>query len=82
VDSSYHSGLAPFISVVYDTKAVMTFTIKGLPGGLVHVNHVARGFGCHAVDVETAKDLRRGLSADGPTVIVIPTKPTMDAGLG
>ena len=23
-----------------------------------------------------------GLSADGPTVIVIPTKPTMNAGLG
>jgi benzoylformate decarboxylase len=44
---------------------------------------VARGFGCHAVDAGTAEDLeqefKRGLSADGPTVIVIPTKPTMDA---
>jgi hypothetical protein len=42
VDSSYRSGLAPFISLVYDPKAVMTFTIKGLPGGLVNVNDLRR----------------------------------------
>jgi benzoylformate decarboxylase len=44
---------------------------------------VARGFGCHAVDVETVEDLERefnrGLSADGPTVIVIPAT---NVGLG
>ena len=44
---------------------------------------MARGFGCHAVDVETVEDLERefnrGLSADGPTVIVIPAT---NVGLG
>ncbi len=54
-----------------------------LPG--LDIASVARGFGCHAVDVETLEDLerefKRGLSADGPTVIVIPTAP-LDAALG
>jgi benzoylformate decarboxylase len=40
---------------------------------------VARGFGCHAVDVETAEDLERefeqALTADATTVIVVPTRP-------
>ncbi|MFF1603632.1 hypothetical protein ACFVYV_40360 [Streptomyces mirabilis] len=40
---------------------------------------MARGFGCRAVDVETAGDLERefkaALSAGTATVIVVPTEP-------
>jgi len=54
-----------------------------LPG--LDIASVARGYGCHAVDVKTVEDLERefqqALSADGPTVIVIPTRP-LDAALG
>ena len=48
-----------------------------LPG--LDIASVARGFGCHAVDVKTGEDLEReieaALTADGPTVIVVPTAP-------
>ncbi|MEU6609261.1 benzoylformate decarboxylase [Streptomyces shenzhenensis] len=48
-----------------------------LPG--IDVASVARGFGCHAVDVDTTEDLERAftraLTADTPTVVVVPTQP-------
>jgi benzoylformate decarboxylase len=54
-----------------------------LPG--IDVVSVARGFGCNAVEVHDTEDLEReftqALTVDGPTVIVVPTKPE-DAGLG
>jgi benzoylformate decarboxylase len=54
-----------------------------LPG--LDIATVARGFGCNAVDVDAVEDLEKeftqGLAADGPTVIVIPTKP-VNAALG
>ena len=40
---------------------------------------VAAGFGCRAVNVDSTEKLARefttALEADGPTVIVVPTKP-------
>jgi len=48
-----------------------------LPG--LDIASVARGFGCHAVDVVTTQDLERefkaALTADTTTVIVVPTQP-------
>jgi benzoylformate decarboxylase len=48
-----------------------------LPG--LDIASVAAGFGCHAVDVESTESLahefKLALNADGPTVIVVPTKP-------
>ncbi|MGW6155837.1 benzoylformate decarboxylase [Streptomyces sp. NPDC055144] len=48
-----------------------------LPG--IDIAAVARGFGCHAVDVETTEDLERefkaALTADTTTVLVVPTQP-------
>ena len=48
-----------------------------LPG--LDIESVAIGFGCHAVTVDDtdqlAKEFDAALGADGPTVIVVPTKP-------
>ncbi|MFE7313415.1 benzoylformate decarboxylase [Streptomyces sp. NPDC057555] len=48
-----------------------------LPG--IDIATVARGFGCHAVDVDTTEDLEReftqALTADITTVIVVSTQP-------
>ncbi len=48
-----------------------------LPG--LDIASVAAGFGCHAVNVDTAEKLAReftsALEFDGPTVIVVPTTP-------
>jgi benzoylformate decarboxylase len=48
-----------------------------LPG--LDIGSVAAGFGCRAVNVDTTEKLARefttALEADGPTVIVVPTKP-------
>ena len=48
-----------------------------LPG--LDIASIASGFGCHAVNVDTTEKLAHeftsALEADGPTVIVVPTKP-------
>jgi benzoylformate decarboxylase len=48
-----------------------------LPG--LDIASLARGYGCRAVDVDTAADLekevRAGLEANTTTVIVVPTRP-------
>lgn len=48
-----------------------------LPG--LDIGSLARGFGCHTVDVgsteELAQAFKTALDADGPTVLVVPTKP-------
>jgi len=48
-----------------------------LPG--LDIESLAIGFGCHAVTVrdteQLAKEFNAALGADGPTVIVVPTKP-------
>ena len=48
-----------------------------LPG--LDIASIAAGFGCRAVNVDSAEKLARefttALDADGPTVIVVPTKP-------
>ncbi len=48
-----------------------------LPG--LDIASVAAGFGCHAVNVDSTEKLAHefttALKADGPTVIVVPTKP-------
>ena len=48
-----------------------------LPG--LDIAAIATGFGCRAVNVDSteklAKEFTAALSADGPTVIVVPTKP-------
>jgi benzoylformate decarboxylase len=48
-----------------------------LPG--IDIESLAVGFGCHAVTVDgteqLAKEFNAALGADGPTVIVVPTKP-------
>ena len=48
-----------------------------LPG--LDIESLAVGFGCHAVTVDgteqLAKEFNAALGADGPTVIVVPTKP-------
>jgi benzoylformate decarboxylase len=53
-----------------------------LPG--LDIASLGRGFGCRAVDVndtaELERELEAALAADGPTVIVAPTRP-QDAGL-
>lgn len=54
-----------------------------LPG--LDIASIATGFGCHAVNVDTteklAQEFTAALDADGPTVIVVPTK-TQQAHLG
>ncbi|MDH6144542.1 benzoylformate decarboxylase [Kitasatospora sp. GP30] len=53
-----------------------------LPG--LDIASLARGFGCHAVNVDSAKGLEdeftQALAADGPTVLVVATQP-QNAGL-
>lgn len=48
-----------------------------LPG--LDIASIATGFGCRAVNVDSteklAQEFTAALSADGPTVIVVPTKP-------
>ena len=48
-----------------------------LPG--LDIAAIAAGFGCRAVDVDStdklAHEFTAALAADGPTVIVVPTKP-------
>jgi benzoylformate decarboxylase len=48
-----------------------------LPG--LDIASLATGFGCRTVSVDTCEKLAReftnALDADGPTVIVVPTKP-------
>ena len=48
-----------------------------LPG--LDIASIAAGFGCRAIDVDSTEKLAHefttALSADGPTVIVVPTKP-------
>jgi benzoylformate decarboxylase len=48
-----------------------------LPG--LDIASLAVGFGCRAVNVDSTETLARefttALNADGPTVIVVPTKP-------
>ena len=48
-----------------------------LPG--LDIASIAAGFGCHAVNVDSTEKLAHefttALEADGPTVIVVPTKP-------
>ena len=48
-----------------------------LPG--LDIASIAKGFGCHTVNVDSTEKLAReftaALAADGPTVIVVPTKP-------
>jgi benzoylformate decarboxylase len=48
-----------------------------LPG--LDIGSLANGFGCRTVDVDSTEELAReftaALDADGPTVIVVPTKP-------
>jgi benzoylformate decarboxylase len=48
-----------------------------LPG--LDIAYLALGFGCRAVNVDSTKKLAQefttALDADGPTVIVVPTKP-------
>jgi benzoylformate decarboxylase len=48
-----------------------------LPG--LDIGSIAAGFGCRAVNVDTAEKLAKeftaALDADGPTVIVVPTRP-------
>ncbi|MBV9313990.1 MAG: benzoylformate decarboxylase [Pseudonocardia sp.] len=50
-----------------------------LPG--LDIASIAEGFGCRAVNVDSTKKLAHeftsALEADGPTVIVVPTKPQM-----
>ncbi|MGX1669468.1 thiamine pyrophosphate-dependent enzyme [Streptomyces sp. NPDC055400] len=67
-------------------RAVKSFAVleetPGVPGldlpGL-DIASVARGFGCHAVDVKTTEDLERefkaALAAGTTTVIVVATQP-------
>jgi benzoylformate decarboxylase len=54
-----------------------------LPG--LDIASIAAGFGCHAVNVDNtdklAHEFTSALAADGPTVIVVPTK-TQPAHLG
>jgi benzoylformate decarboxylase len=49
----------------------------GLPG--LDIGYLAMGFGCRTVNVDTveklADEFTAALKADGPTVIVVPTKP-------
>ncbi|MFD7736733.1 benzoylformate decarboxylase [Streptomyces sp. MJM8645] len=65
-------------ALLEDTPGVPGLDLPGLD-----VASVARGFGCHAVDVETTEDLEReftaALTADTPTVIVVPTRPQQAA---
>jgi benzoylformate decarboxylase len=48
-----------------------------LPG--LDIASIAAGYGCHAINVDSTEKLAHeftaGLEADGPTVIVVPTKP-------
>jgi benzoylformate decarboxylase len=48
-----------------------------LPG--LDIGSLAKGFGCHTVDVDSTEELASeftaALDAEGPTVIVVPTKP-------
>ncbi|MGW7424674.1 benzoylformate decarboxylase [Streptomyces sp. NPDC054813] len=61
-------------AVLEETPGVPGLDLPGLD-----IAGVARGFGCHAVDVETTEDLQRefkaALTADTTTVIVVATQP-------
>ena len=61
-------------AVLEETPGVPGLDLPGLT-----ISAVARGFGCRAVDVETARELEQeltaALSADTPTVIVVRTQP-------
>jgi benzoylformate decarboxylase len=61
-------------AVLEETPGVPGLDLPGLG-----VSDLARGFGCHAVDVQTAdqleQELKTALGADGPTVIVVRTQP-------
>ena len=61
-------------AVLEDTPGVPGLDLPGLD-----IASVARGFGCHAVDVGTADELehefKTALSADTATVIVVSTQP-------
>lgn len=50
-----------------------------LPG--LDIASLAKGFGCHAVEANSTDELASAftaaLDADGPTVIVVPTKPQL-----
>ena len=49
----------------------------GVPG--LDIASIAAGFGCRAINVDSTEKLAHefttALNADGPTVIVVPTKP-------
>jgi len=61
-------------AVLEETPGVPGLDLPGLD-----IASVARGFGCHAVDVKSAEDLERefeqALTAETTTVIVVPTQP-------
>jgi benzoylformate decarboxylase len=60
--------------VLEETPGVPGLDLPGLD-----IATVARGFGCRAVDAETAEELERefkmALTAETTTVIVVPTQP-------
>jgi benzoylformate decarboxylase len=61
-------------AVLENTPGVPGLDLPGLD-----IASIAAGFGCHAVDVNSmdklADEFNAALHADGPTVIVVPTKP-------
>jgi benzoylformate decarboxylase len=61
-------------AVLEETPGVPGLDLPGLG-----VSDLARGFGCRAVDVQTAdqleQELKTALGADGPTVITVRTQP-------
>ena len=61
-------------AVLEETPGVPGLDLPGLD-----IASVARGFGCHAVDVDTTEDLQRefksALTADSTSVIVVRTQP-------
>jgi benzoylformate decarboxylase len=61
-------------AVLEETPGVPGLDLPGLD-----IASIATGFGCHAVNVDTTEELAHefttALTADGPTVIVVPTIP-------
>ncbi|MDT5323053.1 MAG: benzoylformate decarboxylase [Mycobacterium sp.] len=61
-------------AVLEKTRGVPGLDLPGLD-----IASLAVGFGCRAVNVDSTETLARefttALNADGPTVIVVPTKP-------
>ena len=68
------------LSVLVENKPGVLVRIAGLFSRRgFNIESLAVGFGCHAVTVDgteqLAKEFNAALGADGPTVIVVPTKP-------